>query len=381
MIKIASFIFFLLNFTDCASNIETIESLREALQSSKTATIAFYSRANLVSTSALFKGINFSYEIISNQSAILEGVHKGKFLAGCVAEDYDENINVNVIKTGILSGHAIFTLPDQTNEYPHGASIEQSRKDFRNAINLAITKVQSQGLDFDLAKKFNKPIKDLKTCKLNNPEEFPIPNSVNATGILKDILKNRFLLVGSYGDEDTTLDTDENNQEFPFHSAYLSAILSEFAKLSGPDKLAYGPVQIKRVFSKSSTPNLLRGRIHMTEPYFLIDNVYSGSKETCNTDQDCVLSDAPNGRESCKNSTCVAHSRPISEFFKMSCLTYGTESLFLTKKTSTKSKSQNKNISGGIIAVLVILSVTVVCSVLIVSFMIWRERIGTPLFA
>ena len=241
--------------------------------------------------------------------------------------------------------------------------------------------MQAQGIDFELSKKFNKPIADLKTCKQDNTGEFPIPNRSSASGLLKEILQNRVLLVGSYGDGDTPDESDENNQEFPFHAAYLNAILDEFSKLSGPDKEPYGAISVKRIYAKSSTPNLLRGRVHMTEPYFLVDNIYSGSKEPCNTDQDCVLSDTQSGHEMCINSTCVSYSRPITEFFKASCFTYGTENLFLTQKTSkNKNKDSEKGISGGIIATITILSIIIVFAILFVSFMIWRERLGAPLF-
>ena len=380
LLKLSLFLIFLfqINVINCVV-INSIESLINALNSTqRNATVAFYTRANVVSTSVLFNGIRLNYVIVSNQSKILEGVKNGEYIAGCVSENFDPD-DFNVIKTGIVSGHAILVLPDVTSEYPHGANFSASRKDFRNAINLAITKLQVQGKDFLLAKLFNKPITDLKTCKLDNPDEFPIPNKDNATGILSNILNDRVLLVGSYGDEATN-DTDEGNNEFPFHSAYLNAILEEFSKLSGPDKVPYGNITVKRVFAKSSTPNLLRSKIHMTEPYFLIDNVYSGSKEKCVSDEDCVLSDTQSGHEKCFDSICVSYTRPITEFFKASCFTYGTESLFLTKKTSDKKADSQDKLSGGVVATIVILSLLCVFAIVFVSFMIWRERIGTPLF-
>jgi len=233
LFKLNIFLIFLyqLNVISCQT-INSIEDLIDALNSTKkNAAVAFYTRANVVSTSILFNGIQLNYQIVSNQSKILEGVKNGKYIAGCVAENFDPE-SFNVIKTGIVSGHAIFILPDATTEYPHGANESVLRKDFRNAINLAISKLQVQGKDFKLAKMFNKTITDLKTCKLDNTDEFPIPNKVDATGILKSILNDGVLLVGSYGDEATN-DTDEGNDEFPFHSAYLNAILDEFSKLSG----------------------------------------------------------------------------------------------------------------------------------------------------
>jgi hypothetical protein len=119
----------------------------------------------------------------------------------------------------------------------------------------------------------------------------------------------------------------------------------------------------------------------MTEPYFLVDNSYSGSKEKCVSDEDCVLSDTQSGHEKCYNSVCVAYTRPITEFFKASCFTYGTESLFLTnKKHDDNKKDSTSNLSGGVVATIVILSLSVVFAVVFLSFMIWRERKGAPLF-
>ena len=176
----------------CA-NINSLDALREHLRNSQNATLAFYSTANLMSNRVLFQNIDFNYEIIANETAITNGVESGKYEAGSVVYPYNE---FNVIGTGIVSGKAIFTLPDYSTEYPHGATEEKSGKDFRNALNLAITKMQASGTDFVLASQYKEPIIDIRTCKLNKPDEFPVPNRKDAVGILKEILESGTVLVG-----------------------------------------------------------------------------------------------------------------------------------------------------------------------------------------
>ncbi|CAF0926354.1 unnamed protein product [Rotaria sordida] len=317
-------------------------------------------------------------EEIPNQMSTQDGT----YIAGClVGISEEDNAVLNVIRSGVIEGHAIFTLPDVSSEYPHGAVIEASGKEFRNAINLAIMKVQAQGIDFDLAAKYHENIVDVRTCKIDNTDEFPIPNRAEATGLLKTVLEKSIVLVGSSGNLNST-ESDEGDEEFQFHSAYLNAILDKFAQLSGPDGIAYGRPNVQRVYARSSTANLLRGRVYMTEPYFLIDNVYTGSRERCTNDSDCVRANTASGYESCTNNTCIGYTRPISEVFKLSCFTYGTEALFITKKINNEHvvNQSNTKISGGVVAALVLLTVSLMGTIFLLVFMALKERKGKPLF-
>ncbi|CAF1276799.1 unnamed protein product [Didymodactylos carnosus] len=364
-------------------NLDSLEKLRKASNESNNSLIAFYSNANFVSTKSLFKGINFKYVLINNNSLIIQGVKNGSYMAGCLVglPEKDKAV-LNVIRSGIISGHAIFTLPDVSSEYPHGAATNVSRKEFRNAINLAIMKVQAQGIEFDLAAKYQENIVDVRTCKIDNTDDFPIPNLNEATGLLKTVLQNRTILIGSFGDSNS-IDSDEGDEEFPFHSAYLNAILDQFAQLRGPDGNAYGRLNIERIYARSSTANLLRGRVYMSEPYFVIDNVYSGSKESCRNDSDCVEANTVSGYESCINNTCVGYTRPVSEIFKLSCLTYGTESLFITNKLNIEHvviNESNIKISGGVLAALILLTVSLTGAIFLLALMALKERRGKPLF-
>ncbi|CAF1216491.1 unnamed protein product [Rotaria sp. Silwood1] len=363
-------------------NLDSLEKLRQALNQSNNSIIAFYTNANVVSTRSLFKGVHFNYTLVNNNSLIIQGVKNGSYIAGClIGISEEDNTVLNVIRSGIIEGHAIFTLPDVSSEYPHGAAIEASGKEFRNAINLAIMRMQAQGIDFDLAAKYHENIVDVRTCKIDNTDEFPIPNRVEATGLLKTVLEKSIVLVGSFGNLNSTK-PDEGDQEFSFHSAYLNAILDEFAQLRGPDGIAYGRPNVRRVYARSSTANLLRGRVYMTEPYFLIDNVYTGSQEPCTSNSDCVKANTASGYESCTNNTCIGYTRPISEIFKLSCLTYGTEALFITKKINNEhvANQSNTKIPGGVLAALILLAVSLTGTIVLLVFMALKERRGKPLF-
>jgi hypothetical protein len=358
-------------------NIDSIDKLLVALNSSNKVVVAYYANANYVSTKSLFNGIQINYTTTGNELAIIEGVRNGSFLAGSVVQLNKNYTNeFNVIKTNIISAKATFTLPDFSEEYPHGASRENSRKDFRNALNLAIIKLQNKGIDFELAKLYNEKLVDIRSCKVNNYDEFPIPNRSQASGILAEILRTKTVLVGSYGNPNNP---DESEQEFKFNVAYLDALIKEFSQLSGKDNVLYGDIQIQRIYAQSSTANLLRGRVHMTEPYFLIDNVYSGSKENCKNDTDCIRSNTPSGYESCTNNICVSYQRPVNEMFKLSCLTYGTESLFITKRYPTSDSDGSSGSVGSTIAI-ILLSLLLIFVSLFLVYVVFRERTGYPLF-
>ncbi|CAF1228772.1 unnamed protein product [Didymodactylos carnosus] len=233
-----------------------------------------------------------------------------------------------------------------------------------------------------VAAKHQANIVDVRTCKIDNTDESPIPNRAEATGLLKTVLEKGIIPIGTFGDLNST-DSDEGDEEFPIHSAYLDAILDQFAKLSGPDRIAYGKPNVQRLYARSSTANLLRGCVYMSEPYFVIDNVYSGSKERCTSDSDCVRANTVSGYESCKNNTCVGYTRPVSEVFKLSCLTYGTESLFITNKISIEQimvNESNTKVSGGVLAALILLAVSLTGAIMLLGLMALRERRGTPLF-
>jgi hypothetical protein len=156
-------------------------------------------------------------------------------------------------------------------------------------------------------------------------------------------------------------------------------LIREFSQLSGKDNVPYGDIQIKRVYAQSSTANLLRGRVHMSEPYFLIDNVYSGSKESCTSDTDCIRSNTPSGFESCTNNICVSYQRQVQEMFKLRCLTYGTESLFITKRYPTSDSNGSSGSVGSTVAI-VLLSILLLIAILFLGYVVFRERTGYPLF-
>ena len=369
--------------SQASANIDSLSKLKEAMRkpddSGNSPRLAFFSTANLFAVQTLFLDTPYNFQILGNDVQVRNGVLNGDFLAGSVAYVTDEELDkFNVISSNVISAKAIFTLPDLTDEHPYGAASDVSRREFRNALNLAIIKTQIAGIEYKLAQKYQQTIADVRTCKLDqeSANAFVLPNRDDAQGLLGKLIRGETLLVGWYENANnvTTDPTDLFNREL------LDALMGQFAELSGPDGVKYGKLKYELVYAKSSTANLLRERVHMTGPYFLVDNIYRGSREPCQQSTDCIKSfEDQGGYESCQNNTCVSQPKPMSEVLKPSCFTYGTETLFITRKIGVAKGDSGSGSSGGTVAGFVILSLCLVACLAALGFVLYKERIGQPI--
>lgn len=146
--------------------------------------------------------------------------------------------------------------PEKSSEKPYGVEGNFSTKDLSRAINTALTLIQSNGVVEKLAiKNHPKELVHAYTCKDDNQNQFPLPNKNEATGLFKDILEKKKLIVLSNGPYNWG-DNDGNYFLDPpvgFYPDLLTAIIEQIKNLSGPDKEKYGDIKIERFYTKDAT--------------------------------------------------------------------------------------------------------------------------------
>jgi len=184
------------------------------------------------------------------------------------------------------------------------------------------------------------------TCKADDPSKFLVPNSVDATGLLQTTLQNKVLKIGALGPYDWG-GNDGNylvNPPVGFYPDWLTAFCQAFNNLAGPDGVRYdasGTIACTRVYQAGSAgvfKDLFNGGSYVTEPYYTVDAMYTGTSEPCNTStasSDCRVANLASGYETCSNNKCTFPSSPRTRHFRFSCSTLGVDSSFMVAKNFT----------------------------------------------
>jgi hypothetical protein len=324
---------------------------------------------------------------------VLNGTLVAALVSGLPEKKYHDSLHI--FSSSIVTLHSIFMAPDKSTDTPHGVQNEYSTYELANAINAAITQIQFKGIDAELAiKNEPKEIVQAHTCKDDQLSQFPLPNRAETKGLLKSVLDGNEIRVLADGPYNWG-DNDGNYLVSPptgFYPDLLEAIVEEFSKLSGQDKIPYGQVSIKRVYpgtDKFRWYNLFNGTAHISEPYFILDGFYSGSGKPCNSDVDCLDANLLGNKETCNLNTCYHPNRPRGGMLRASCTTLGTESKFYTKRSSSNNGNENNNnnkntesssVSPAAIVFLVLLSLLSVAAIGVIGFLVIREKRGSPLF-
>jgi hypothetical protein len=390
MIHIKLIILFLLNaLIVFGQDIDELEKLIEYLKKEDSnKKIGFLSGSNVQSVKRLLPpGVKTL--IIPNKLDLIEMIMNGTITAGLTSgiPDLKYHDKLHIFSSSIVTMHSVLMAPDYSTDTPHGTTDDFSTYDLSMAINAAIARLQNKGTDLKLAEKnAPKEIVLAHTCK-DDFAQFPIANRSSARGLLKNILQNRKIKILADGPYNWG-DNDGNylvNPPTGFYPDLLDAIFQEFQNLSGPDNQTYGLIQVERVYTNQSTfpwYYLFDGTTHMTEPYYILDAVYYGSGKPCSTSADCFNANLPSGKESCDGSKCRHPARPRYGMLRASCTTLGSDSKFFTKRTNSGNNNDNDktNLSGGAIAGFVVLSLLVLGLIFAVSFLIFNEKRGRPLF-
>ncbi|XP_013408888.1 uncharacterized protein LOC106172641 [Lingula anatina] len=398
-----------------ADDIETLEELQKAIKVGDNKKVGFLSLTNFQSVKTVLPS-NVQVVVCDGEKEyfgirckatddLLKLVKDGKLIAGLISGLPEEHhaAHVHVFSSTLISPRAMFMVPDVSFAHPHGAPPQKSSRDLSRALNAAIVRVQTKGLD-EKARLANMPFElvMVRTCKSDDYAAFPVPSKSNATGLLRYVLDTKILKLGAFGPFNWG-DNDGNYLVTPHRGFYpdlMEAIMGEFRNLSGPDGEKYGDdIALQRVWSKTSTfRDLFDGKSHVTEPYYLIDASYTGTGEPCTNSSDCRPAAIPGGREFCdtyresdgkmvRNATtgellkkCQHPERAIIDFFRLSCTTLGSDSTFFTKKSPLLMKQTTGELSTGAIVGIIIGVVVLITAAVFICYLVQRERQGQPVF-
>ena len=365
--------------------IDELDILLDVLANSgNNARVGILSESNYYSTKRILPS-NTRPIIIEHEEDLTQMVLNGSLIAALVSglpeERYHDSLHI--FSSSIVTMHSILMAPDKSTDRPHGTYDDLSTKDLSIAINAAITRIQSKRIDDKLAEKNHpKELVHAYTCKDDDANQFALPNKNEATGLLKDVIEKKKLIVLANGPYNWG-DNDGNYLVQPpvgFYVDFLDAIAEEFKNLSGPDKVLYGEIKIERFYTKDSAfpwYKLFDGSTHITEPYFILDAAYGGSGKRCNSDNDCLDSDLFTGKEICRSSnTCYHPPRPRIEMLRSSCTAVATDSKFFTKRNNRKEiVKQVTSLNSGVIISLVILSLVCVITLSFIGILFYKKKV------
>lgn len=326
---------------------------------------------------------------VDNKNYLMNGVINGTLVAALTPTLPDKRFqdNLHMFSSNVITLYAILMSPDHSAEQVHGNRDEALvTYDLAKAINAAITQMQFDGVDVELAKRYGpRQLVQAYTCKSDNGSaSFMLPNRADAKGLLRTIIDEsriKVLADGPYnwGNNEGNYLTDP---PVGFYPDYLSKLVDILGKLAGPDGVPYGEMRIERVYSNSTHFPwywLFDGTTHISEPYFLLDSAYDGSNRPCNTDDDCFLVESKNKtaelRENCTaDKHCRYYERPRITMLRASCTTFGSDSIFSTKKFiynnggDENKKPDDNEIS--LLAYILIISLSVLSALLLIGLIV-----------
>lgn len=333
--------------------VQTLEELNTVLSGVSNKKVAFLTQANYDSVQTVLH--NDVEVVICNENNaectgtadMIAHIAGGNYLGGLISGLPESHLQpwLNTFSSTVISLRAMYMRPPYSEETPHGHNTAtESSEDLSRAVNRAIVEVQARGLD-EQAKRENMPFEFMAvhTCRATDTCKFPVPNSADATGILKTVLQEKVLKIGALGPRNWG-GNDGNYKVDPpvgFYPDYLTFFCEEFNNLKGPDGILYnagGAISCVRTNSASSPTvfkELFDGNTHVTEPYYVVDALYTGTGETCTADSDCRVANTDSGTETCtasdSGSKCMHASSPRVRHFRTSCSTLGVDSTFMTK--------------------------------------------------
>jgi len=306
----------------------------------------------------------------------------------------------HIFSSTVISTRGIFMAPLKSADMPHGTSTPAaSSRDLSMAVDASIVKMQNTGLDEKLRIKWSPfDIMAVHTCKGDDVGAFKVPNHKDATGLLRSILDNKHLKVGSMGRYNWGAHSGNylNDPPTGFYPDWITTFCDQFNKLKGPDGVAYnskGAIKCDRVYQKGSTgvfKDLFDGASHITEPYYIVDGFYTGTEETCSADSDCRPALTTSGKETCNAKKKCEHSKsPRTRHFRISCSTFGIDSKLMTFKggktgglvAGSTSEKEKEVLAPWAIALVAVLGGLTCLIGIFACVMFKREKSGKPLFA
>jgi len=215
--------------------------------------------------------------IYSDSQEIFDHVFDGTLVAGLISGVPDRS-NFSVFSTDLISPRSFQMMPGTES------------RDLMMAVDAAVVRTHNAA-ELMQAEQANPPFQavEVHTCRSDDTSVVPFPDGSTATGLLRDVLDTRRLKILSYGSADSPPNwgQDGNYQVIPhtgFWPDYMDMWMAHF-------KAAYGDdIVLERVWMTSGgTELLLNGTIHMTEPYYIYENLWSDQVKKWSHEFSCVV--------------------------------------------------------------------------------------------
>jgi len=256
------------------NQITTRAELNAAIESGPNRKMGFLSQANYMSIHTMLSS-KVEPMIYSSTNDLYEAVKDGSVVGALMSGQPTEEFNK--FSTDMISPRS-FQMTD-----------DPMSRDLMEAVDAAVVRSHNAGDVFKAVQR-NPPFQaiEVHTCKASDTSKVPFPSRENATGLLKDVLDNKKLKILAYGLPDAKPDwhQDGNYQlDNPtgFWPDYMDYFMEHF-------RAEYGEIELERVWMKAGgTDKVLSGEIHMTEPYYIYENMYNDRLKKWSHEFSCVV--------------------------------------------------------------------------------------------
>jgi len=297
-------------FSMAGASIASRSELNAAIDTGTNKKMGFLSMANYNSVHTMLSQ-SVQPMVYTNTQQLYDAVSNGTVIGGMMSGIPDRS-KFTVFSTNLVSPRAFQMMPGSESRH------------LMEAVDAAVVRTHNDGA-IGIAEKANPPFEavEIHTCKSDDVSKVPFPEASVATGLLKNVLDTRKLRILAYGLRDDKPDWhhDGNYKVSPatgFWPDYVRAFMVKFRAAYGQD------IQLERVWMKSGgTASVLNGSIHMTEPYYIYENLYSNRVKKWSHDFSCmvlgyeqrfftlkslVVTDAGNGTATCSQqlASCVS---------------------------------------------------------------------------
>jgi hypothetical protein len=245
-----------------ATQITSRPQLNAAIEAGQNRRMGFLSTANYNSVHTVLSS-RVEPVIFTNTSELYKAVETGDVVAALISGQPNAT-RFSVFSTDLISPRTFQMKPGADS------------RDLMEAVDAAVVRTHNKG-ELLQAQALNPPFQavEVHTCRVDDPTKIPFPAAANATGLLKDVLQTKRLRILAYGDANDKPDwqQDGNYQVEPptgFWPTYMNMFMKHFQQAYGND------IKLERVWmTAGGTDMLLNGTIHMTEPYYIYENLHA----------------------------------------------------------------------------------------------------------
>lgn len=250
--------------------------LNDALERGPNRRMGFLSQANFNSVHTVLSK-KVEPVIFSHTEDIYQALESGDVIAGLIS-GMPNSSRATGFSSDLISLRSFQMKPGPDSEH------------LMQAVDAAVVRTHHNG-ELLKAQLANPPFQavEVHTCRAEEPEKVPFPNSATATGLLKNVLQTRKLKILAYGNASDLPNwhQDGNYKVAPptgFWPEYMDYFMKHFRDAYGDD------IELERVWMKAGGTNMvLSGAIHMTEPYYIYENLHNNEPKKWNHRFSCVV--------------------------------------------------------------------------------------------